>query len=73
MKPEEFLFWVVTIPKSADSTFDDICFQTDLRGFALQVLGGLRTENIIMVSTELAPARDRALKVIEHWRMIFDG
>jgi len=38
--------WIVTTP-TADSTMGDICFKTDPRGFALQVLGGLKPDEIV--------------------------
>jgi len=72
MKPHEFTFWVVTVPQSQGSTFEDICFKSNLCDFMLQVLGGLRAENIVMVTNVYEDARDKGLKVLEHWRVIHD-
>jgi len=71
MKPEEFKFWCVTTPKSLESTIDDVLFSTDLRGFALQILGGLDHKNIISVTMDYEEARNRAMKVLEGWRIMY--
>jgi hypothetical protein len=39
-------FWVVTYPQTKDTTMNDICFETDYYGFAMQVMGGLKFDTI---------------------------
>lgn len=43
---KETKFWVVTIP-TKESTLQDICFECDLKGLALQFKGGLSPDDII--------------------------
>jgi hypothetical protein len=40
-------FWVVTLPNSPDSERVDICFETDVEGFALQTRGGLDADRVV--------------------------
>ena len=44
-------FWIVTEAHPI-STLADICFQTDARGFALQVKGGLEPDEIVGLFTD---------------------
>ncbi len=39
-------FWIVTAPRLS-STLPDICFETTVEGFALQVLGGLDRDSVV--------------------------
>ena len=55
-----------------DSTADDICFKTNLSDFALQILGGLKTENVLFVTNDGNVARDRAITVIYKWRELLE-
>lgn len=55
-------FWVVTLPKP-ESVLEDILFETDIKGLALQFRGGLREDEIHAVFTEKEPALKEATKV----------
>lgn len=55
-------FWVVTLPKP-ESVMDDILFETDIKGLALQFRGGLREEEIHAMFMEREPASKEAAKV----------
>jgi hypothetical protein len=56
-------FWLVVSP-SLVSTLTDICFECDLRRFALQIRGGLDEQNIIAVFTEQQPAEELAKRML---------
>ena len=73
MKASEFKFCVVTKPKSEFSTVDDICFQTSLDGFALQLLGGLKMEDILFVTDNAGEATTTAHKVLGHWKDLMEA
>jgi len=65
MKIEKF--WIVTLPK-AESVLEDILFETDIKGLALQFRGGLREEDIHAVFTEKEAASKEAGKVMDAYR-----
>ena len=65
MKIEKF--WVVTLPKP-ESVLEDILFETDIKGLALQFRGGLREEDIHAVFTDKPEAAKEAGKVLDAYR-----
>jgi len=56
--------WVITVPASCDSTIADFCFETDARGFALQVKGGLSPEDIVAVFSDREEAESEAKRLM---------
>ena len=60
-------FWIVTSPRP-ESVLDDILFETDIKGLALQFRGGLREEDIHAVFTEKPEASKEAGKVLDAYR-----
>lgn len=60
-------FWVITLPKP-ESVMEDILFETDIKGLALQFRGGLREEEIHAVFTDNEPAAKEATKVLAAYR-----
>lgn len=61
MKIEKF--WVVTRPQSS-SEISDVCFQTDIKGLALQFNGGLDPEEIHAVYTAMNEAQREADRIL---------
>lgn len=59
-------FWVVTEP-SKNSTLDDILFSTDVFGFVLQFKGGLRGEEILIVTPDFKKAEKIALDALDNY------
>jgi hypothetical protein len=57
-------FWMVTRPTSC-SEFNDICSRCDFRKLALQILGGLRPEEIVGVYADKHAAIASACKLLE--------
>ena len=49
-------FWVVTRP-TAVSTLGDILFETDARGLILQALGGLKSEDVLLTTSDVNEAQ----------------
>lgn len=67
-------FWIVTRPKGS-SELSDICFQTDIKGLALQFKGGLDPEEILAVYTamnEAQRAADRILTIVKEAEIAFE-
>jgi hypothetical protein len=56
-------FWVVTLPK-LESVLEDVLFETDIKGLALQFRGGLREDDIHAVFTDKELASKEAAKVL---------
>jgi hypothetical protein len=56
-------FWLVTSP-STTSTLVDICFESDLQRFAVQIRGGLEEEKIVAVFKDQQPAVELAKKML---------
>lgn len=56
-------FWIVTRPKGS-SELGDICFQTDVKGLALQFRGGLDPEDIHAVYTAMNEAQREAGRIL---------
>ena len=51
-------FWVVTKPMSLDSTTNDICFQTTIKGLFLQFRGGLSPDDIVGIYDKMDMASE---------------
>lgn len=67
-------FWLVTRPR-ASSELADICFQTDIKGLALQFKGGLDPEEIHAVYTSCNEAQreaDRILTAFKSYEVAFE-
>ena len=60
-------FWIVTVPRP-ESGLEDILFETDIKGLALQFRGGLREEEIHAVFTEKPEASKEAGKILDAYR-----
>lgn len=56
-------FWIVT-KADEDSTLNDVMFETDIKGFALQVMGGLTPDEIIGMYTDEGEAVMVALNAL---------
>jgi hypothetical protein len=61
MKIEKF--WVVTKP-GPESELGDICFETDVKGLALQFRGGLKEEDIHALYTTHVEAEKAAERML---------
>jgi hypothetical protein len=56
-------FWIVDSP-SAGSELGDICYESDLARFALQIRGGLNEDTIVGVFAEKEPAVELAERLL---------
>lgn len=56
-------FWMVTLP-APQSELGDICFETDAKGFALQLKGGLDADTIHAVYTDRGEAEKEANRIL---------
>ena len=56
-------FWLVTKPNE-HSTLNDVLFETDARGVALQVMGGLTPDEIVGMYTDFEEAFDTAFEAM---------
>lgn len=63
--------WIVTRPHPA-SELGDICFQTDVKGLALQLTGGFDPEDIHAVYTAMNEAQREAECVLAAFKR-YDG
>lgn len=56
-------FWLVTVPQ-AESVLEDLLFETDAKGLALQFRGGLKEEDIHALYTDKAGAEQEAKRIL---------
>ena len=56
-------FWIVLKPDN-ESLLVDILFKTDIKGFILQVLGGLRAKEIHGIWTTKKEAKKQAIYLL---------
>ncbi|MBI5245506.1 MAG: hypothetical protein HY922_17730 [Elusimicrobia bacterium] len=55
--------WIVTRPKTMSES-GDVCFETDIKGLALQLKGGLEPEDIHAVYTDHAEVEWEAGRIL---------
>lgn len=59
-----FEFWVVTKPKGLGTTLEDICFRANIKSLELQLLGGLKPDDVVATYTEQEEATKAAQKLL---------
>ena len=65
VKDEVGKFFVVTKPRSKNTTMEDIVFESDIFGFANQIRGGLKFEDVIGLYKQKSDARREGMEALK--------